>query len=372
MLTALLGTFVGLLLLLGAIQLYFDLRELTETANSDRYVFINKQVSIFNTLGMASGFTPEDIDSLEQLPQVLSVGTFAGNQFDVNASSSMFGFRTELFLEAVDSQYLDVHPENFTWQVGQKTLPVVVSRDYLALYNFGFAPSQGLPQFTPGTVKKVSVDVNVSGRGRRETFTGKIVGFSDRINSVLVPKSFMTWANQTFGRGNNGTVSRLILETLDPYHPDFQQFLTDRNYEISTGELVGGQTATLLRVLLAAVATIGLIISLLALIIFAQNFELLISRAAPDVRRLLQIGYRPTALSGLLVRKMMLRFVGVLLLALLVLSVLHWWLAGYLSQQAFDLSRPLHWWVWLTAGGLVLLFFGLNKGSVEGKVAKLA
>ena len=143
---------------------------------------------MFNTLGARSTFTDEEIEDLRSQDFIEAVGVFVSNQFKVNASSQMLGFYTELFFESVPDEFIDVSNSRWQWSKGDPEIPVILSRDYLALYNFGFAPSQGLPQFTPNTISKVSMDVNISGNGLRKTFQGRIIGFSDRINSILVPQ----------------------------------------------------------------------------------------------------------------------------------------------------------------------------------------
>lgn len=47
----------------------------------------------------------------------------------------------------------------------------------------------------------MTLDVRLSGRGRTERMKGRIVGFSNRLNTILVPQAFMEWANATLGDG---------------------------------------------------------------------------------------------------------------------------------------------------------------------------
>lgn len=42
------------------------------------------------------------------------------------------------------------------------------------------------------------MDIVMRGNGRVEQYKGNIVGFSNRLNTILVPQSFMEWANQAF------------------------------------------------------------------------------------------------------------------------------------------------------------------------------
>jgi hypothetical protein len=56
---AVIGSFMGLLLLLLSIQFYLDLKEMTES--EDQFVIINKEVSSF---GAKAKFTPGEIQKI--------------------------------------------------------------------------------------------------------------------------------------------------------------------------------------------------------------------------------------------------------------------------------------------------------------------
>lgn len=368
---AIIGAFLGLFLLLSAIQLFHDIRSLTEGKGEDRYVLINKKVNIFNTLGATSAFSKEEIDTIGQQDFITSIGQFTPSTFQVSASSSMMGFYTELFFEAVEDDYLDIHPRKFKWKEGQQEIPVIISRDYLALYNFGFAPSQGLPQFTQNTIKKVSVDITLKGQGLRQTLSGRIVGFSDRINSVLVPQNFMDWANGKFGNVSKNNISRLILATDNPYSPTLQQFLKDNSFEVASGKLIGGQVGMVINIVLGLVALIGLIITILSILVFLLNFELVISRAQTEISLLMQLGYQPVQISELLIKRLLRIFGGVLLTAFLLLLIGHFLLSKWLVSQSFTIPTGIHWQVYIATLLIGGLFFMVNKRSIEQKVASL-
>lgn len=42
----------------------------------------------------------------------------------------------------------------------------------------------------------IQMDIMMRGNGRVEQYKGNIVGFSNRLNTILVPQSFMKWANE--------------------------------------------------------------------------------------------------------------------------------------------------------------------------------
>ena len=63
---AAIGAFIGLFLLLSALQLYFDLQRLVKgDSSTEQFVLINKKVNLFNTLGARSTFTEEEISDLK-------------------------------------------------------------------------------------------------------------------------------------------------------------------------------------------------------------------------------------------------------------------------------------------------------------------
>jgi hypothetical protein len=321
---------------------------------------------------MKSAFTEKEIGNIASQQFIESVGKFTSADFRVGAYSDMLGFYTELFLEAVPGQFLDVEEPEFRWAVGQKELPIILSRDYLALYNFGFAPSQGLPQFSPSTVGKLAMDIRISGLGKQTTLTGRVVGFSDRINSILVPEEFLAWANQTFGENESKDASRLILKVKNPMSQELRLFLKANGYEVSTGRLIGSQFAILLQITLSIVAILGVLILGLSFLVFLLIFQLLISQNAADIRLLLQIGYHPRQIGGLIGRRFAILFIGVVGLVLLLMVASRVWMVQYFENQGFTLNSGLHYRVWIAgiSGALFLLL--LNLTSIRRSVYRLS
>ena len=293
------------------------------------------------------------------------IGLFTANQFKVSASSKALGFYTELFFEALPTDFLDVQPDAFRWQEGQAEVPIILSKDYLALYNFGFALSQGLPQFTPTTIQQVSVDVTINGNGKQQTFSGRIVGFSDRINSVLVPDVFMQWANKNFSETPQSETSRLILKVKNPTDKAFLGYLEEKNWEVSTGKIIGGQTGRLLDTTLLVIAAIGVVMVILALLVFTLNFQLMVSQSASDIKLLLQIGYRQQQIGKVLKTELNRLLIVVFIFVILVLLLLRWALYQWLIGQGFSLLPMYHLVVIGTSILLVGLIFWLNYRNID-------
>ena len=366
------GAFLGLYLLLVALQIYFDFQKiLTGSNDSDNYITINKPVSLANTFLGKSVFSTANIKELEDASQSIGtegVGIFTANRFKVGASSKMIGFYTELFFESIPDAFLDIQDPQFRWFEGQNEIPIIMSKDYLALYNFGFALSQGLPQFTPATIRQVTIDITIRGNGREQVFSGRIIGFSERINSVLVPEMFMKHANDNFGDQPDIGASRLLLKVKNPYDKNLTRFLDDKGYEVSSGRLIGGRLTTILNAVISSIFIIGFLLMLLSVIVFILNYQLIISKAASDIRLLLQIGYRPVQIMAVL-RGSLVKLLGnIFTVIILFLIVTRLVFIQWMEKQGFDLSKIYHEAVIVTAIFLMVIIIAINFFNIKRSV----
>ncbi len=337
---AAIGAFIGLTLLLFSLQTWFDLRKILRgSSEGDNYVILNKPVSLANTIFGKSVFKPDEIKDIGNQPFTKSITPFVANRFKVSASSSAINLYTELFFESVPPEYLDLQDPDFRWHEGQQEVPIIMSKDYLALYNFGFAISQGLPQFTPSTIRKVSFDINIRGKGIEKTFTGRIIGFSNRINSILVPESFMSFANTQFGDQPDLGASRILLKVANPYDKTLGNYLNEHGYELSTGRLIGGKLGSILNATIVALAIIGILLMLLSTLVFVLNYQLIISKSAADITLLRQIGYRPNDIARIL-RGSLLRLLSIIFVTVIgVLTFTRIGVIGWLEKQDFTVTQ---------------------------------
>jgi hypothetical protein len=173
-------------------------------------------------------------------------------------------------------------------------VPIIIPRNYLNLYNFGFAQSRGLPQISEGVINMVNLEVRISGGGRHDTYQGKIAGFSNRLNTILVPESFMAWANVHYGDGGvRKAPSRLIVEVHNPTDDRIAQFFRERGYETEDDKLDAGKTTWFLKVVVGIVLSVGLLISVLSFYILMLSIYLLLQKNTTKLENLLLIGYGP-------------------------------------------------------------------------------
>ncbi|RUA29367.1 MAG: hypothetical protein DSY76_03365 [Bacteroidetes bacterium] len=381
LLFASIGMFIGMFILFISIQLYFDIINISksdkEIFNKD-YIVINKKISILNTVKfLSTGFSQNEIDSIKKQDFVEKIGIITPNKFKVGAytdgTKDFPEFYAEMFFESVPDEFMDINADEWHWDKNSAYIPIVIPRDYLKLYNFGFAQSQNLPQISEEIASKAMADFMIEGRGKKIKMKGKIVGFTDRINSILVPQSFMEWANETLGRktGSNKP-SRIIIVSNDPASPRLAQFLKDNNYEANLQQTKGSRLNTLLQILLSIVLLIGTIIVLLAFIIFVVSFKLMISKAHNSIEKLLIIGYHYTTPA-----KIYISIYGILITIIYALSIAAVYiskevLANLFTKIGFAMSEGLSFNLIIISIAIGLILFISNSISIIFQFRKLA
>ena len=140
----------------------------------------------------------------------------------------------------------------------------------------------------------INLEVRISGGGRQNSYKGKIAGFSNRLNTILVPESFMVWANANYSDGSAyKEPSRLIVEVGNPTDDRIARFFKEHGYETEDDKLDAGKTTWFLKVVVGIVLAVGLIISILSFYILMLSIYLLLQKNSTKLENLLLIGYGP-------------------------------------------------------------------------------
>lgn len=296
-----LANFVGLTIVVAGLMVYLDARPIWNTEDSfmkKDYVVINKKVSLENTLGTSTAFTSDEVKDLQQQPWVRSLSPFTTADFRVAASITApgqnRGLNTFLFFESLPDEYVDVKGAGWGFEPGDKTVPIIMSRDYLALYNFGFATSAGLPQVSESMISSVPLRLYITSNAnplQSMHINARIVGFSSRLNTILVPQEFMDWANKVYGSGTKREPSRIIIDTNSPGDVAITDYMEEKGWEIG-GDKSASRASFLLNVATGAILAVGVVITLLSFFVLFLSISLLMQKNRPKLHSLLQLGYR--------------------------------------------------------------------------------
>lgn len=293
-----LSNFIGLVIVLGGLQFYLDARSIWEDSdsiiNSD-FLVINKKVTSSNMLGSSeSGFTEAEISDLESQPWVRNVGRFSANDYRVTARVEQGGrgMSTYMFFESIPDEFVDVPKAQWSYRTGSDEVPIILSKDYLTLYNFGFATSAGLPQLSEGIMGSIPLSLRLTSEdgSRTREMNGRVAGFSNRLNTILVPRSFMDETNAALGTGKERAASRLIIDVSSPGDVAINQYLESHDWEVA-GDKSASSAAFMLRVVVGIVLAIGTVITILSLFILLLSISLIMERNRGKLHQLLMLGY---------------------------------------------------------------------------------
>lgn len=371
---------VGLAIVLTAIQFYRDVTSVWDDEDSfisRDYVIISKKVSGLggftggSPAGASTRFSEEEIADIASRPWARKVGRFSSAAFNVYAKVSFGGssMGSDLFLESIPDDFFDVSPDDWGYIPGRSDfVPVILSKDYLSLYNFGFATSRGMPQVSEEVIGMVPLQLSLSGNGRQQWVNARIVGFSSRLNTIAVPEEFMEWANREFSAAPSESPSRLIVMLDKPGDPEVESYLEDHDYETAGDRAANGKAAYFLSVVTSIVIAVGLVISLLAFFILLLSIYLLLQKNREKIHELMQLGYSPSQVARHYHIIIICVNLAVLVAAVAVMLIASRSWSEPLSTLGVDSSAP---WLTIAIGlGLILLITLGNLIAVSRAVRK--
>ncbi len=302
---------LGVALVATSIYFAYDIESLFRAgAGDENYIILTQEVSpLSDFMGLDSSIPQSTIEELTKSEGVQRIGEFISSKFGVfggvKIGENGMGISTEMFFEAVDSSFIDIKPlDNWRFDGNRdKFVPVIIPQNYLNLYNFGFSNSMGLPKLSRDIIGNVEFDLELYSRGGNggtpTHLKGQIVGFSNRINTILAPKEFVEWGNAKYGNSNTaGGSSRLIVE-LDPLKSQDiiskakSLGLESENSSNSYSEM-GGVVSTILLV----VIIVGVMITLLSVAMMVMMLYVLIERNRAKISSLRILGFEWSKISA--------------------------------------------------------------------------
>ena len=363
------GLAVGITLLLCSVQMYINVDRLIhdKTPRKNGYDFISVTKNVTNeNMGKENRFSEQDIAEMSKQPFLSGVAPLLSNQFRAKASAgNIIPFSTDLFLESIDKSFIDTVPPSFSWQPGQQDVPIIFSADFLEMYNV-FAPAQGLPQLSGSSIGAVSIQLECYGPlGIPSTFRGHIVALSDRINSVLVPPEFLTWANHQFGNSAQTGAARVYIKTSDANDPQLMSYLEKNDYRVNKERTRFGRVKQILQGIISGLGAFAVLVILLAIMLFSFYLQLMIARSRENLQLLLTLGYSPSWLSSNLAKKWIPVYLVIVLVALIIASGLQYWFWSSYTAGADQLSPFLHPFTLVLAVLLLGLCILVNRSLIR-------
>lgn len=307
MLGFLLANLCGMTIVLMAVQFYSDVIPLFTKGDSfmkPGQMVVTKRVSAARTLtGAAPVFRQREVRELRKQAFVDDIGEFTPSRYGVFATigSQEMGmqFSTEMFFESIPDKFIDVDLSEWNYHEGSDSVPIILPRNYLNLYNFGFAASRGMPAISEGLVKAVGIRLDLRGTMGSRQLTGHVVAFSKRLNTILVPQNFMDEMNSTLSpvtaQDDDATTrpSRLVVQVGNMADDQIADYLQEHGYETEANDADAARTVSFVRIISVLVMIVGLIISVLSFYLLLLSIFLLLQKHTEKIDNLLMIGYSP-------------------------------------------------------------------------------
>ena len=366
---------VGVAIVILVVQLYFDIKPLL-TQQTDVFkshaVTVSKPVTFFKTFDKSKlGFSEEELEDLERQEFVKKTAKFTSASFHISASINLGpqgSMYTELFFESVPDEYLDVTSDKWEWDTDARFLPVIIPEDYLNLYNFGFAESQSLPVISPSTIEQISFNIHIEGNGKHRDDKSNIVGFSNKINTILVPDNFLQWANREYGKPEKQNVTRLLVEFTDASDERIPAYFERHGYDIKENELQSSKLMFLFKIALTFVFSVAAIIIILSRAFIVMSMNLIVQKNRNLFVNLYNIGYSPRQMAHFYQLMIsVITLVDVLLAALIAMAIRQQYV-NRLSAMFETSSGSVP--SWMTAAVLVLLLLAVYNMLIQRSIKK--
>lgn len=290
----------GMIIVLLGYQFYCDVLPVFTAQDSfmkSDYLIISKKIGMASTIsGRTNTFSNAEADELSSQKFVKKTGRFTSTEYKVDAHMGVGGqsvLSSELFFESVPDGFVDVPLKDWTYTEGSKEVPIILPRTYINMYNFGFAQTHSLPKISDGLVGMIDFHIFINGNGHTDEYKGKVIGFSNRLNTILVPQAFMDWSNGYYAPDSKSEPTRLIVEVGNPTDENITTYLDKHGYEVDGDKLQNEKTAYFLKMLVSVVMIIGVVISVLSFYILMLSIYLLVQKNTTKLENLLLIGYSP-------------------------------------------------------------------------------
>ena len=265
----------------------------TEILNSNT-ITIQKEVSSSSTLSIATNsFSDIEVAFYEKMPFIEKIIKVENNNFPVELRSNdplVPYFRSDIFIQSIPSDFLDVKSVFWKWKKGDKKVPIILPRDFVYMMN-NFLSSTGMPQLSDEILKDVSFQLQVSKGSQNMIVEAEIIGFTNEISSILVPESFMIFGKQNFGDKKSVNYTQLMLKSKKGQFGLVEELIRKNHLQVKKNQLLEGRLKSMLTYILSSISFISLVMVLISIIVLIQYLQLLITKNAYEIRTMLRIGY---------------------------------------------------------------------------------
>jgi hypothetical protein len=298
---AVVGAFLGMTFLITSIHYLIKVNDFGKGAEilGPNTIIVQKKVSNFSTLNMAkTDFSLSEIEQMKKESFILDVKPVESNNFTVSietADPSVPRFRGNIFIQTVDPNFLDVKSTKWHWKEGDTIVPMIMPRDFLVMLNT-YMSSAGIPQVSDDLAMDIKFKFALMNDTMKEYISCRIIGFTNEVPSVLVPQSFMNWANNRFAPDAEQKITQIMISGKENEFGLVEQMLKEKHLESKNAQVIVGRLKSMVGTLILVVLGISIIAVFLSGLVLIQYLQLLLSKNLYEVRTLMRLGHHPNTL----------------------------------------------------------------------------
>ena len=323
---AVVGSVIGMIFLISSIHYLIRVNEFGkgEEILGPNTMIIQKKVSNSSSLKITKNdFSNEEIERFKNESFVADAQAVICNNFNVLLLTDdplVPKFSSDVFLQTVNAKFLDVPSKNWTWKEGDTIVPIVMPRDFLVMLNT-FMSASGIPQVSEDLAKDINFKLRISNETKKDFITARIVGFTNEIPSLLVPESFMSYANQKYATVKENKITNVMISSKEGEFGEMEKFLEERGLESRKSQVVIGKLKSIVSTLFVVLLVISVVTVVVSGLVLIQYMQLLIANNQYQIRTLLRLGYNPNKIVLLFTKYLAVTFGFVSMIAFVLFLV---------------------------------------------------
>lgn len=293
---ALIGAFLGMLFLILSIHYTVKINEFGEGSDvlGPNTLMVQKKVTNSSTLNISkTDFTTREIDKLKENSFIKDIQPVQSNNFDISFETSdplVPYFRTDVFIQTIPSDFLDVKTDLWHWKKGDKYVPMIMPREFLVMLNT-FMSASGIPQISEDLAKSVKFKFKLWNDEKTEKFDVQIIGFTNEVSSILVPSNFMNYGNLNFGKTTDKKITQVMILGEEGQFGLVEDLMLKRGLEPKNSQLIVGRLKSIVGTLFLLIFSISLIAVFSSFLVLTQYIQLLLTKNNYEIKTLLRLGY---------------------------------------------------------------------------------
>lgn len=340
---AMIGALIGFTFLVTSIHYLIRINEFGKGQDilNQNILIVQKKVSNFNSMTIGkTDFGRQEIDGLRKKEFIELVQPVLNNNFGISIqtdSELVPYFRSDIFVQSLNDQFIDAKKNKWKWDENSEFVPLILSRDFLVMLNT-FASAKGIPQISDDLAKTINFKFTIYNHEGKEFQNARIIGFTNEVSAILVPSSFMEYANNKYPNSKTSLTNQLMVKVDQDKFGSFEKHLKENGLEAKKSSMLVGKLKSVSSTLFSVLIAISLITVFLAGLVLIQFTQLLISKNQYEIRTLLRIGYFPSTIIKVMVKYFAKIFAFVLLTCFVLFGISKFFIDHLLLESGIEIN----------------------------------